>query len=113
MTARVVGRLEELEEVVQQELDYVFRIEKFVWLRLAFVANGAVVGGRAQRCMYPSMPPECCFSCAASLLSREGFALVSDLGRCGADVGPAARGAGACHRPRNPEHSPALGARSV
>ena len=110
---RICRRLEELEEVVQQELDYVFRIEKFVWLRLAFVANGAVVGGRAQRCMYPSMPPECCFSCAESLLSREGFALVSDLRRCGAEFGPAARGARACQRPCNPEDSQALGARSV
>ena len=42
---RICRRLEELEEVVQEELDYVFRIEKFVWQRLAFVAKGLLWEG--------------------------------------------------------------------
>ena len=45
---RVCRRLGELEEVVQDELEYVFRIDKSVWQRLAFVAKGLLWEGELQ-----------------------------------------------------------------
>ena len=40
---RVCRRLGELEAIVMEEAEYLFRIERFVWQRLAHVAKGLVI----------------------------------------------------------------------
>ena len=106
---RACRRLGELEAIVQEEVEFIFRIERFVWQRLALVANGVGDRGRAQECMPPSLSCKCFFLGSPSLLGRPLAALVADLGKCGCEPDRAARGRRAdCHRTCVQEDSPTL-----
>ena len=110
----VCRRIDDLETVALGEVGFVFRIEKFVWQRLAFVAGVLLWWWGAQECMPTCCSYECLLLGAPDLLCRPRPAMVADLGRCGSESERAARGRRAgCHRPGVQEDSPTLGIRTI